>query len=71
MDPETAGLPRRVARARQVLAFAEAAGDQSAIRIAGTVLIELLDQAEEQEIESGPATLRAARPGPSATVGPA
>lgn len=65
MDPDIAELPERLARARQVLAFAEAAGDHSAIRIAGAVLIELLDQAGE----AGPDTVRAAIPSPRETGG--
>lgn len=67
MDPDIAGLTRRLARARQVLAFAEAGGDQSAIRIAGTVLVELLDKVEKQSIDTGPDTSQAADPSPSTT----
>jgi hypothetical protein len=66
MDPDTAGLRRRLDRASHVLAFAEAAGDESAAMIAGTVLAELLDQAERYGIDTAPCTFRAARPGPRA-----
>jgi hypothetical protein len=71
MDPDTAGLRQRLDRASRVLAFAEAAGDESAARIAGMVLAELLDQAERYGIETAPRAFRAARPGPHTTSRPA
>jgi len=67
MDPDTGALRQRLDRASRVLAFAEAAGDESAIRIAGAVLVGLLAQAEEHGIESGSVASRDARPGPGAT----
>jgi hypothetical protein len=71
MDPDMAGLRQRLDRASRVLDFAEAAGDESAARIAGMVLAELLDQAEQHGIDTAPrSTLPAARPGPRAASGP-
>ena len=71
MDPDTAGLRQRLDRASHVLDFAEAAGDESASRIAGVVLAELLDQAERHGIEPAPRTFPAARPGPRTKTRPA
>jgi hypothetical protein len=69
MDPDTAGLPERLDRASRVLAFAETAGDESAAKLAGMVLAELLDQAERHGTETAPRTFRTARPGPPTTSG--
>jgi hypothetical protein len=71
MDPDTAGLRQRLDRVSRVLAFAEAAGDESAAKTAGMVLTELLDQAERHGIDTAPFTFRAARTGPPAVGGPA
>jgi hypothetical protein len=71
MDPNPAALRQRLARASRVPAFAEAAGDPGAVRIAGTVLADLLAQAGERGIEPGPNTAPAEIPGPQATHRPA
>ncbi|HWG26772.1 hypothetical protein [Actinospica sp.] len=71
MDPDIAGLRRRLDRASRVLYFAEAAGDESAARLAGMVLAELLDQAEQYGIDTAPCSIRAPRPGPRAAGRPA
>lgn len=63
MDPSAAALRRSLNRARSVLAFAESAGDENAIRIAATILADLLAQAEEHGAETGPAA-----PGPGAAA---
>jgi nitroreductase len=71
MDPDTAGLRQRLDRVARVLSFAEAAGDESAARIAGMVLAELLDQAERYGIDTAPCTFQAARPSPRTASRPA
>jgi hypothetical protein len=70
MNPDTATLRQRLDRASHVLAFAEAAGDESAARIADMVMAELLDQAERYGIETAPRTVRAVRPSPRTTSRP-
>lgn len=68
MRPDPEQLSDHLTRAQSVLAFAEASGDESALRLAAMVVSELLAEAEAHGIATG-GGLRAARPGAHAKTG--